>query len=195
MKQLLLWDDADIAPRRAAEPKPAKKVRLCGSCKKKMPRKPRSVMPIGHAFETVQGIFIERLDSMTDDIARIVGEEVGSRFEVDHRQLASCAGRIIDGINYLFFPEAYEDGPEYTPDPSGRMDIPPTTAGLIPRLPTVAILARHLLDKGRQSPVVRMTTVAKDRQGNEVSVPVFTDADLIRLGERIERREKATKSH
>ena len=193
MTQLLLFADAEIAPRRAKET--AKKVRLCTQCKKKLPRKPRSVMPIGHAFETVQGIFIERLDSMTDDIARIVGEEVGGRFEVDHRQLASCAGRIIDGINYLFFPEAYEDGPEYVPDPAGRMDIPPTTAGLIPRLPTVAILARHLLDRGRQSPVVRMTTVAKDKQGNEVSVPVFTDADLIRLGERIERREHATKSH
>lgn len=143
-------------------------------------------------MQTVQGIFIDRLDSMTDAIARIVGEEVGQQWDAHPKQLASCAGRIIDGINYLFFPEAYEDGEPYTPDPSGRMDTPPSTTGLIPRLPTVAILARHLLDRGRQSPVVRMTTVAKDKQGNEVSVP---DADLIRLGERIERREHATKSH
>lgn len=181
MSQLLLFADAEIAPRRV-EPQRKRKSRLCTQCKKKLPKKPRSQMPLGHALQTVQGIFIDRLDSMTDDIARIVGDEVGRRWDADPRQLASCAGRIIDGINYLFFPEAYEDGPEYVPDPAGRMDIPPCAIGLIPRLPTVAILARHLLEKGKQSPAAGLT-------GTD-GTPVFTDADLARLGERMERLEQ-----
>lgn len=206
MKQLLLWSDAEIAPAGPARVERKKrKAKLCSACKAKLPKKPRSVMPVGHAFQTVQGILIDRLDSLTDDIARIVGDEVGRRWDADPRQLASCAGRIIDALNYRFFPEAYEDGEQYTPDPAGRMSyeeeliwkdvvvvedgkhvkkkmaeyvrVPHKIAGsLVPRLPTIAIYARHLLDLGRQSPVCQ-------------SLPgVFTDAELARLGERIEKR-------
>lgn len=177
MKQLLLWQDAVIVPARGPRVERKKrKAKLCQACKAKLPKKPRSVMPVGHAFQTVQGILIKRLDSLTDDIARIVGEEVGRRWDADPRQLASCAGRIIDAINYRFFPEAYEDGEQYTPDPSGRVDVPPNEIGLVPRLPTIAIYARHLLDLGRQSPVCE-------------SLPgVFSDGELARLGERIEKR-------
>lgn len=173
MSQLSLFPGCDGEPTKVRKKRP---VRLCSSCKKKLPKKPRSTMPIGHALQTVQGIFIDRLDAMTEDIARIVGDEVGRRWDADPRQLASCAGRIIDALNYRFFPEAYADGETYIPDPAGRMDAPVNPIGLIPRTPTVAILARHLLELGKQSPV-------------SSSLPgVFSDADLARLGERIERR-------
>lgn len=133
-------------------------------------------MPLGHALQTVQGIFIDRLDAMTDDIARIVWEEIGERFECDKQAAANVAGRLVDALNYRFFPEAYDDGEPYTPDPAGRMDVPVNHVGLIPRTPTVAILAKHLLEVGKQSPVCQ-------------SLPgVFTDAELARLGERIGRR-------
>lgn len=150
---------------------------LCERCSSSVPPKPRSVMPIGHAFMTVQGILIDRLDGMVDDIARIVAAEIVKHYQVDQKTLAKIAGRVVDGINYKFFPEAYEEGESYTPDPSGRMDVPVRELGLIPKLPTIAIYARHLLEKGKSSPVCE-------------SLPgVFTDAELARLGERIERRE------
>jgi hypothetical protein len=181
VSQLFLWADAVSDEPRVRKRKP---VRLCSQCKKKLPKKPRSTMPIGHALQTVQGIFIDRLDAMTPDIARIIADEVGERLECDHRVIVSIAGRVVDALNYRFFPEAYADGEPYTPDPAGRMDVPVQPIGLIPPRPTVAILAKHLLALGQQSPAASLTT--PDGQ------PLFTDADLERLGGRIERRGQRT---
>ncbi len=173
MPQRLLFADAMVEPKRKAQTPGKPPCRLCGA----VPPKPRSVMPLTHALETVQGILIDRLDSMTDDIARIIGDEVTDLLDVPPPVLARIAGRVIDGLNYRFFPEAYEDGEPYTPDPAGRMALPVNPVGLIPPRPTIAILARHLIEKGKASPA-------------NASLPgLFTDAELERLGQRIERRE------
>lgn len=141
----------------------------------------KPVMGSGHDFQTVQGIMIDRLDSMVDDICRIVADEVGQSIEVEPAVLSRVAGRVVDAINYRFFPEAYEDGEPYTPDPAGRMDsVPVNPVGLIPRLPTLSILAAHL-ERGRKSPAAKLSMPDGSR--------VFSDRDLNLLGQRIEMRE------
>ena len=182
MKQLSLFDDK-------ATTKATKKTRrtpLCAMCAKSVPPKPRSVMPLTHAIETVQGILISRLDSMSDDIARIVAEEVGEHADCPPRVYLAIAGRLIDALNWRFFPEAYEDGEPYTPDPAGRMDVPTNPVGLIPRRPTIAIYARHLLEVGRSSPAAALR--ADDGK------PLLNEAELVRLGERIEKRQASQKT-
>lgn len=171
-----LFPDADVTPVRRKKrtqctgDKPP--CRLCGA----RPPKPRSVMPLTHAMETVQGILIDRLDSTVDDLVQIITDEAAEHID-NARIVQRIAGRIIDAINWRLFPDAYQDGEPYTPDPAGRIDTVPAFTGLVPRLPTMAIYAKHLLEVGQRSPAVQ-------------SLPgVFTQSDLIRLGERIGRRE------
>jgi hypothetical protein len=136
-------------------------------------------MPLDHAIETVRGILIDRLDGSLGELTRIALHEAGE-FVTDRGTAESLAVRFVQAAQAALFPEEFGDGPEYTPDPAGRMDVPTNPLGLVPRLPTIAIYCRHLLEKGNQSPV-------------NASLPgLFTDSDLERLGGRIERREGRT---
>jgi hypothetical protein len=183
--------DWQLTPKGRAFPRPRKhpaKPRnnrhMCVSCQGKLPpkRKPRPKMPLTHALETVQGVMIARLDAMAYDIAKIVGDEVREEVECEQAVLARIAGRIVNALNYRFFPEAYEDGEPYTPDPAGRMDdVPVQPLGLVPKRPTIAILAAHLL-RGQQSAAAELAL--PDGQ------PLFTESDLARLGERQARRAR-----
>lgn len=179
MSQPLLFSDADVPPKRGK--RAGKPGRLCPRCAAAVPPKPRTVMPAGHAVETVRGILIDRLDAALPDVERIVFEEA-AEFVPEVRVRHRLAIRIIQAAQARLFPEEFGDGPAYTPDPAGRMAVPPhpERVGLVPRLPTVAIYARHLLAVGRQSPAAGLTMPDGE--------PVFTDADLCRLGKRIAGR-------
>jgi hypothetical protein len=177
--QLLLFPDADVPPRRPKKKQhKSRPCRLCG-VSPPAPPKPRSVMPVGHAVETVRGILIDRLDGALGDLTRIAFEEACGLIE-DQGTAESLAVRFVQRAQERLFPEEFGDGPEYTPDPSARMDVPPNPVGLVPRLPTMAIYARHLLEQGRQSPAASLSLP----DGS----PVFGDADLVRLAERQQRR-------
>lgn len=136
-------------------------------------------MPLSHAVETVRGILIGRLDDTLEDLETIALEVAGDDVpDLGVRQ--TLAIRFIQAVQLRLFPEEFSDGPEYTPDPAGRMDdVPVNRVGLVPALPTVAILAKHLL-AGQQSPAAALTIPSGEK--------VLTKGDLIVLGERMERR-------
>lgn len=152
---------------------------VCTNCKSRMPPKLRSRMPITHAIETISGTMINRLDSALDDITEaavdVMGDYIPTRAEAE-----KLAVKWVQIVQARLFPEEFGTGPAYTPDPNGRMDVPPNPLGLVPRLPTVSIYARHLLEKGKQSPAAGMTT--PDGKA------MFSDAELVRLAERQEKR-------
>lgn len=163
---------------------------ICSHCQRRKNQKanPRSVMPKGHALETTQAILIERLDNMLGDVERIVNEEAADALPDDGtRQTAAI--RIIQALQVCFFPSAFEDGEPCQPDPAGRQKVPPP-AGLLRNLPTLAIYARYL-ERGKKSPAAKLTISNPDVKPGQsrAVVPLFKDADLIRLAERQEMRE------
>ena len=174
--QLTLWPVED-EPKKAKR-KSARRV-VCQRCRASLPKKPRSTMPVTHAVETVRGILIDRLDGALADLTRIALEEAGE-YVTDSGTAEHIAIRFIQAAQVRLFPEEFGDAPPYTPDPAARMDLPANPLGLVPRLPTMAIYARHLLEVGKQSPAASLTTAD--------GKPVFNDADLARLGERITAR-------
>jgi hypothetical protein len=159
----------------------------CAACAERA--KPRHRMPLSHAHETVVAILIRRLDGGLEDLERIALRVAGDHID-DAGVAMSLAVAFIQEVQVLLFPEEFADGPEYTPSPDCRMDVPPVFAGLVPKIPQLATYARHLL-KGKGSPVSKLTTTVKDKRGDEVTAPLFTDAELARLGERQERRAVA----
>ncbi len=179
MPQALLFPDAMVEPKvkRVKSAACGSRCRLCG-LDKPTPPKPRSVMPLTHALETVQGLMIDRLDSHLAAVTGIVIKHAADHMEPADAE--SVAVTIIQDLQMLFFPDAF-DGPAYTPDPNERMDVPVNPVGLVPRHPLVAVYARHLLEAGKQSPAASLTMP----DGSAV----FSDAELARLGERISRRE------
>jgi hypothetical protein len=177
--QRLLFPDAMVEPKVKRKKPDRPPCRLCG-VSPPQPPKPRSVMPLDHAVETVRGILIDRLDRALGELTRIALHEAGE-FIDDHGTAESLAVRFVQAAQAALFPEEFGPGPVYTPDPAGRMDgVPVNPLGLVPRLPTVAIYCRHLLEKGKRSPV------------NSSLPGLFSDADLERLAGRIERREGRT---
>lgn len=138
-------------------------------------------MPLDHAVETVRGILISRLDDLA-------ASWVDSERE-KHGLTAAAWLDVFQSLQLALFPEEFGDAPEYQPDAGGRMDVPPPQ-GLVPRRPQVAIYARHLLEKGRESPAAALTMETTDKNGDRVTVPVFSDADLVVLAQRQEGRER-----
>ncbi len=172
--QRFLFADAFTEPKRKPKAAETPRCRLCGQGKP-LPPKPRSVMPLTHALENVRGIMIGRLDDALGDLTRIALEEAGEHV-TDTGTAELIALRFIQRVQVRLFPEEFGPGPDYTPDPAGRMDVPVNPVGLVPRHPLVSVYARHLLEQGKQSPIAGLTAA----DGS----PLFTDADLRRLAER-----------
>lgn len=163
-----------LEPQKAKREVAVQPVQPCPECLKRATPKPRSVMPLTHAVETVRGILIDRLD----DLCAHWLDNEGKHFHLTYDQWIE----LFQSLQLKFFPDEMGDGDPYTPCPSARMDVPPLIGGLVPKLPTVAIYAKYL-QAGKQSPAAEL----KMPDGS----PVFNDKDLIRLGERIEHRATA----
>lgn len=156
----------------------------CPACAERA--RPRHTMPLDHAVQTVEAIMIQRLDDRLERVERIV-LDVAADYLEEEGHARTIAIRVIQELQDALFPGAFDDGPQYVPDPAGRMCVPDNPLGLVPRRSTTCILARHLL-KGRESPAAALTVATKDTGGNRVVAPVFTDADLAELGRRQELR-------
>ena len=140
-------------------------------------------MPLDHAVETVRGMLIDRLDAHLGEMTRVALKCAGE-YIPDFGTAESLAVRWVQAAQAALFPEEFGPGPEYTPDPAGRVmseQPPPVVLGLVPRHPLTAVYARYLI-AGKESRAAKL--VGKDGK------PVLSDAELIRLGERIERRSR-----
>ena len=178
MVQPLLWADAmvEAKPGRKARPQP-----VCGRCAGVVKPKLRSVMPLDHALETVRGVLIDRLDGALGELTRLALEEC-SEYVPDFGTAEALAVRLVQAAQAALFPEEFGPGPEYVPDPAGRVmseQPPPVVLGLVPRHPLTAVYARYLI-AGKESPAAKL--VGQDGK------TVLSEAELIRLGERIEKR-------
>lgn len=172
-------------------PKPAKKLRVSrygGS---------QGRGDVGQQVATVREVILARFDDIGATRLWPIAEAAG----VKHPAFL----RMFQEMLLCLFPDECGDGEPYMPDPAHRMQMPPVTypdgkpiklrpGGLLPHPcegvgdERAAAFAEHCLNVGRASPLAGMTTTAKDQHGNAVTVPLFTEADLVRLGERIERR-------
>lgn len=142
---------------------------------------PRGAGDVVQMVRTVREILLARLD----DIGATRLWPLADRSGLDR----SAWLRMYQEMLLALFPEECGDGEPYVPNPAERMDLPPgvkvRVGGLFPYPcegvgdARSAAFARHLL-AGMESPIAGMT----DGDGARL----FTDAELARLGERIERR-------
>ncbi len=141
---------------------------------------------VASAVESVRNVLIARLDDLA--AARLL--PAAARYGLTPDDWLG----LFREVQLALFPEEFGDGTPYTPDPAGRSETPgrfvqpKLDQGLLPLhcfgigdVRAVAF-ARHL-ELGQGSPAAELTTPD--------GKPLFTPADLARLGERIERRGRA----
>lgn len=132
--------------------------------------------PAEHAVDTARGLLIARVDAMLSDIEAIVLEIAGGEVP-DAAVRSALAIRVVQALQVRLFPEEFADG-GVEPDPAGRLRVP--AVGLIPKVFTQAAEYARWLERGRASPAAALTGPDGRR--------LFSDAELARLGGRIERR-------
>jgi hypothetical protein len=135
----------------------------------------RRALAVGIIQEIQLGMFPEEF---ADDPDGYPWPEDGGRMVREREELRWSVVKVLNDDGTTTRKRMAEMVTLTTPRPSG---------GLVPRHSLMAVYAKHLLEKGQQSPAASLTM--PDRDGKPA--PLFTDADLAELGRRIERRELA----